>query len=264
MTNRFIFFFFFTLTSFLFCQTQTSEFSEQALTGREIWQLGDQSFQIEGTGLLEGRIFIVRVLYDEMPSQENYDDALKIAQFALVKGYRNNAKNFRFLDQFSEVSMEHIGVALIYQNGLKSTGYRFMFQTEEVLGEKYKEGIIEIPHDLTSDYSVEAMGEKYWQYLKNKNTEAIYDQFIPEVMAQLSKEDFLVSIEELYKYVKPLEYKNFSHSLFLGNNMGGRLFNYFYWVEENDSKGFLTLTLIDRDDEVSVIGLNINVNSFYQ
>ena len=131
-----------------FCnaQTTTSEYQEYPVTGPEIWSLKGSSYEIEGTGLLEGKVFIVRAIVAHMPSEADRPDALNIAQFALVQGYRTNAQHFRFLDQFAVVDMQNVGVALIYKKSDASVaGYRFMFNSQEVLGSEYAEGTMNLP-----------------------------------------------------------------------------------------------------------------------
>ena len=248
----------------LYSQTVTSEFSEQPVTMNEIWIMDDTSYKIEGTGLLEGKVFIVRALWDRMPGETDYNEALRIAQFALVKGYRNNAKGIRFYDQFAQVDMEHIGVALIYKDTFEDKGYRFMFSTDDVLGENLTEGEIAPPLALKDEISISNLGNEYWNMIYNNQANKIYDNFIEEVQNQISEEQFIASFVRINEYVQPLTLQGFSHFVFLGNNHLGRMFNYMYWVEKEGAKGFLTLTVLDLGDSSNVIGVNVVANSFFK
>ena len=117
---------------------------------------------------------------------------------------------------------------------------------------------------LASDESIQELGIDYWQYIVNGDSNYIYDQFLPEIKAQYSKEQFFDSFSDISTYAQNLHLLYFSHSIFLGNRSGGRLFNYMYWVKNDDAKGFLTLTILDKNNKISVLGLNINANSFFK
>ena len=252
------------ISTSVFSQTLTSEYQEDILTVQEAWKMGDKTYIIESTALLEGKVFIVKVLWDEIPSERDINDAKRVAQFALVKGYRNNAKNLRFLDQFSEVDMNSIGIALIYKSAIETTGYRFMFDSDEILGNKYSEGYIETPLKLKDDDSITKLGNEYWEILTNNEYHVMYDQLPTDIKDTYNKEQFSKTFNDLSLSIKDYQFAGYSHSIFIGNVLGGRLFNYMFWVKKSDAKGFMTLSVLERDGDIDVVGLNLNVNSFFK
>lgn len=262
MKSKLLFIFTILITVSINAQTRTSEYSEEILTVPETWRMGSQKYNIEATSILEGSVFIVKVLWDETPTEEHREHAINVAQFALVKGYRNNAKSLRFVNQFAEVSMDHIGVALINKNELGDTGYRFMFNTEEVLGKEFKEGIISDPKYLEKEKDISELGLEIWAYLKSNDNDKLVEKFDTQLLQLYSEDDLKKLLTQLSTISNKSEFVEFSHKIFLGNAYGGRLFNYFYWLKDDKNNGFLKLSLIDKNDKYTLVGINIDINSF--
>lgn len=216
----------------------------------------DNIYSIEGTSLLGGQIVIVRALWDEIPDESHRSQALYIARFAIVKGYRLNAENLLTSVGFANVSKDYIGVALIHkkEDGT-SAGFRYMFKTEEVLGSYYKEEPVPLPETLLTAEKRDELHNKFWTLLKeNRGEDAI--KLIPGIVSERQTALFYDSFEDLYKQVAGLENQGFSHIFFLGNQGGGRLFNLFYNAGNNNIQGVFYLTIHEVKGDSSVVAMN--------
>jgi len=248
-------------------QTTTSEYQESPVTGPETWSLKGFNYIVEGTGLLEGKIFIVRAIVDHVPSAADRSDAINIAQFALVQGYRANSQRFRFLDQFAEVDMGHIGVALIYRKSdVSATGFRFMFTDAEILGKDYTEGKIDLPASYSKEPSDLELAKTVWNKLANAEYEELYNLMSAEFRSSMSFNDFKVKSQKLNRVIEDCELQSFSHFIFIGHTKAGATFNLFYWVQNTKNKiyGLLTVEVGDRPPRPKIVGLDADLSSFYK
>lgn len=227
--------------------------------------MGEYTYFIEGTSIVGFSMMTVRVLCDYVPSEENYDDALRVAQFALVKGYRNNAHNLRYFNGFPEISTEYIGVALINKTETNTVGYRFMFTTDEVLVDGMEEGTIPLPQNLEDEEDIVNLGEEYWEYVTNNDSAEVYNLFPADVKSQYTQRNFNEAFNTVSEIAQNIEYIGYSHYIFIGNNRFGPLYKYNYWVRDNNgSYGFLSLTVSGKNSDGAVIGLDLNTSSFIE
>lgn len=232
-------------------------------TGQEIWKLEGKQYHVLETAIVGGQLFLVRAFVDYVPSKKDRKTALSIAQFALVKGYRQNSKSLRFYNDFANVSDEYIGISLVTLVDEEKKEYRFTFKTSDILVKGLKEGVVTRPDKLDDNREINNLNDMYWNSLKNNNPSYYYYQL------SLKQRDS-IDYNELVKNYKLISdsianYRNlgFSHSIFIGNGSNGKMFKYYFKVS-GDVKGFFVIQLSEKDSDYTVDSLNVLVSEKYK